>query len=78
MATVTLQNSYREMENENKLSAAAYVRAYRPWHSLYNVRLRVETNTEDEVSLLFNGQSTFLISGLDSVTVSKTIFNFSI
>jgi|LakMenEpi03Aug12_release.lakeMendotaPanAssembly.Ray.scaffolds.fasta_scaffold5818426_1 hypothetical protein len=59
MATVTLQNSYREMENEKKLSAAAYVRAYRPWHSLYNVRLRVETNTEDEVSLLFNGQSTF-------------------
>jgi hypothetical protein len=51
MATVTLQNSFRGSENETKMSAAAYIKAYRPWHSLYNVRLRLETNTGEEVSL---------------------------
>jgi hypothetical protein len=59
MATVTLHNSYREMQNEIKLSAGAYIRAYRPWHSLYNVRLRLETNTGDGVSSCSFGQYLF-------------------
>ena len=59
MATVTLQNSIRDLQNENKLSAAAYIKAYRPWHSLYNVRLRLETNSGEEVSAGSMGQSYF-------------------
>ncbi|KAL4540878.1 hypothetical protein Ndes2437B_g05283 [Nannochloris sp. 'desiccata'] len=57
------------MQNENKMSAAAYIRAYRPWHSLYNVRLRLETNTggddhQRELSLietLLNNEMLLLI-----------------
>ncbi|KAL4551126.1 hypothetical protein Ndes2526B_g05436 [Nannochloris sp. 'desiccata'] len=51
------------------MSAAAYIRAYRPWHSLYNVRLRLETNTggddhQRELSLietLLNNEMLLLI-----------------
>lgn len=57
----------REMQNENKMSAAAYIRAYRPWHSLYNVRLRLETNTGGDVSSCSFDPSLFKNPGLDSV-----------
>lgn len=49
MATIT-QAPIKELQNEKILSAAAYIRAYRPWHSLYNQKIRLEANPGEDVS----------------------------
>jgi hypothetical protein len=74
MATTVTQVRNSNRENEITLSASEYIKAYRPWHSLYNVRLRLETNTGEEVSKHSNGQTLYFNLWSGSVTVSNQPF----